>query len=308
MESITKFYAHGKLLITGEYAVLDGALALAIPTKKGQWLEVEYSTNSDNLYWVSKDEDGGVWFEAVFSKKLEILNTSSPEIADKLKSILEACQTLNPSFIKKMEGSRVTTLLEFNRYWGLGSSSTLLHLMGQWAQVNSYKLLEMTFGGSGYDLACAEANSPILYQIIDAQPQIHPVVFSPNFTDNLFFVYLGKKQVSSKEITKYAELKINRKSLCKEVSELTLKVAEAKSLLAFSMALKKHEELLSAAMKRPTIQSEYFGEINGVVKSLGAWGGDFVLFVGQDSELAKFRKLGYTTILKWENMLIPASN
>ena len=28
-----KFYSHGKLLITGEYAVLDGAKAIALPTK-----------------------------------------------------------------------------------------------------------------------------------------------------------------------------------------------------------------------------------------------------------------------------------
>ena len=35
------FYAHGKLLITSEYLVLDGAEALALPTVYGQSLEVE---------------------------------------------------------------------------------------------------------------------------------------------------------------------------------------------------------------------------------------------------------------------------
>ena len=30
------FYSNGKLLITGEYVVLDGAKALALPTKYGQ--------------------------------------------------------------------------------------------------------------------------------------------------------------------------------------------------------------------------------------------------------------------------------
>ena len=34
------FYGHGKLLLTGEYAVLDGAKALSIPTRFGQSLEV----------------------------------------------------------------------------------------------------------------------------------------------------------------------------------------------------------------------------------------------------------------------------
>ncbi len=34
------FYSNGKLLLTGEYLVLDGAKALALPTKMGQNLQV----------------------------------------------------------------------------------------------------------------------------------------------------------------------------------------------------------------------------------------------------------------------------
>ena len=40
METQT-FYSNGKLLITGEYVVLDGAKALALPTKFGQSLVVK---------------------------------------------------------------------------------------------------------------------------------------------------------------------------------------------------------------------------------------------------------------------------
>ena len=35
------FYSNGKLLLTAEYLVLDGAKALALPTKFGQDLEVK---------------------------------------------------------------------------------------------------------------------------------------------------------------------------------------------------------------------------------------------------------------------------
>jgi mevalonate kinase len=38
------FYSHGKLLITSEYAVLDGAKALALPTRLGQKLSVSKNT------------------------------------------------------------------------------------------------------------------------------------------------------------------------------------------------------------------------------------------------------------------------
>ena len=59
------FYSHGKLLISAEYAVLDGALALALPTKFGQSLEVE-STSDNTIHWKSISNSGNVWFEAEF--------------------------------------------------------------------------------------------------------------------------------------------------------------------------------------------------------------------------------------------------
>jgi mevalonate kinase len=43
------FYSHGKLLISSEYAVLDGAQALALPTKFGQTLKVESTSKKNNL-------------------------------------------------------------------------------------------------------------------------------------------------------------------------------------------------------------------------------------------------------------------
>jgi mevalonate kinase len=48
------FYSNGKLLITGEYLVLDGAKALALPTKFGQNLTVEEGANQE-ISWTSHD-------------------------------------------------------------------------------------------------------------------------------------------------------------------------------------------------------------------------------------------------------------
>ena len=60
------FYSHGKLLITAEYVVLDNALALAIPTKFGQFLEVE-KNNSNTITWKSFTNTNDVWFETEFN-------------------------------------------------------------------------------------------------------------------------------------------------------------------------------------------------------------------------------------------------
>ena len=63
-----KFYSHGKLLLSGEYVVLDGALSLAIPTKYGQSLIVE-QTEKLILNWKSFDENKTVWFQIHFETK-----------------------------------------------------------------------------------------------------------------------------------------------------------------------------------------------------------------------------------------------
>ena len=59
----------------------------------------------------------------------------------------------------------ITTKLTFPRAWGLGTSSTLISLIAQWAKCDPFELLFEAFGGSGYDIACATANSPISYQL-----------------------------------------------------------------------------------------------------------------------------------------------
>lgn len=42
--------ANGKLLLTGEYLVLDGALSLAFPTRKGQTLLAKKSEKK-GFFW-----------------------------------------------------------------------------------------------------------------------------------------------------------------------------------------------------------------------------------------------------------------
>ena len=56
------YYSNGKLLLTGEYVVLDGAKALAVPTKFGQLLNIKQGTNKQ-FKWTSLDFDATIWFE-----------------------------------------------------------------------------------------------------------------------------------------------------------------------------------------------------------------------------------------------------
>ena len=130
-----RYYSNGKLLLTGEYTVLDGAKALAIPTKFGQDLVVK-SINQPQLIWGSFTQDGTCWFEASFDlPKLRLSSAtfnsntegSSEFIAETLYNILLEAKKLNPDFLHTKGGYIVKTHLTFPQNWGLGSSSTLIN-------------------------------------------------------------------------------------------------------------------------------------------------------------------------------------
>ena len=194
---MTRFSAHGKILLTGEYLVLHGATALALPTKLGQTLSVE-TRRATSLQWDAY-KPNGLWFTASYNPEtLEVLDTTDPSKAEKLTRILQAVRSLNPQAFQL--GLNFETHLEFDPSWGLGSSSTLLSLLAQWSEVNPYELLKMTIGGSGYDIACATAHTPIHYKLQNGEPLMQPVEFNPPFADRLFLVYQGQKQHSSDEV------------------------------------------------------------------------------------------------------------
>src|SRR5690606_4686646 len=146
--------------------------------------------------------------------------TSENTIEQKLAEILYEANHLNPVFLDKAKGFEVKTYLTFPRLWGLGTSSTLINNIAQWAQVNPYELLKRTFSGSGYDFACASHNSPILYHLENEKPLVETVRFRPNFTQNLYFVYLNKKQNSRTAIANYKSKKLHISETVQHINQI----------------------------------------------------------------------------------------
>jgi mevalonate kinase len=300
-----ELYSNGKLLLTAEYAILDGAKGLALPTKFGQSLKLETS-NSETFEWKSLDENDTIWFSAQFSKiELKTIHTSDADISKRLANILLAAKQLNPSFLSsKTDYNSVEAKLTFPRDWGLGSSSTLIANIAQWANVNPYRLLTATFGGSGYDIACAQHNSPILYQRNEYKPLVSGVNFQPNFSDHLYFVYLNQKKNSRDAINNYRNLEFDRTALISKIDAITNKILTCKDLKEFAALLNTHETILSETLKSPTVKEILFSDYSGTIKSLGAWGGDFVLVTGTASQMTYFRNKGYSTILPYKEMIL----
>ena len=293
------FYSRGKLLLTGEYVVLDGALSLAIPSKLGQHLTVQPITGS-KLIWNSINKDGKIWFQDSFSLNRGIIKGDKKnEISKRLANILSAAKNLNEGFLKSNIGFKVTTKLEFSRSWGLGTSSTLINNIALWANFDAYKLLEMTFGGSGYDIACAQNNSALTYQLKGDDKQINLVNFNPEFKRQLFFIHLNKKQDSRKGISTYNLQKKEITNSISEISKITSKVLTCDNLNDFETLVTEHEAIISDIIKIKPVKETLFNDYNGAIKSLGAWGGDFILATGSLEEMKYFKNKGYNTILSF---------
>ena len=299
-----EFYSNGKLLMTGEYAVLDGAKAWAIPTKYGQSLSV-METESKKIEWKSLDDKDRVWFEAIYDlESMTEISSSNSEISQTLHKILIEAQKLNPHFLTDGLGYTIESKLTFPRDWGLGSSSTLINNIAQWANINPYQLLEKTFGGSGYDIACAQHNTPIIYQLENRKPTVQAVNFNPDFKDQLFFIHLNKKQNSREGISQYRQLNFNTKELVNNIGDITSKMVSCHNLVTFETLMDQHETILSNTLKTPTVKKSLFDDYTGSIKSLGAWGGDFILVTGDKTASTYFKQKGYSTIIPYSEMIL----
>lgn len=309
-----RYFSHGKLLLTGEYVVLDGALSLGLPTKYGQSLHIE-SVSESQLSWRSLDEKGAIWFEALFNTVNNDIVTSfskDQNISDRLIQILNVAKQLNPSFLNLNTGLKVTTKLDFDNSWGLGTSSTLINNIAQWAQVDPYMLLEQTFGGSGYDIACAQHDKPISYQILNVsniadnakKRHIAEVDFNPPYAEHLYFVHLNKKQNSREGIRHYHTEKRNFSSAVDDISTITSEVIASRTLSDFEVLISEHEHLISMITKQTPVKTLLFSDFEGHIKSLGAWGGDFILVTSKSDPSTYFKDKGYQTVIPYNDMIL----
>lgn len=300
------FYSNGKLLITGEYLVLDGAKAFALPTKMGQNLIIEEGSNNE-INWKSYDFDESIWFEdtLLFSDISKEINPENESVKNTLTTILHEAFKLNPDFIINSDGYTITTELGFPKSWGLGTSSTLINNIAQWLNIDAFTLLKNSFGGSGYDIACAQNDSPIVYKLEQGNPVIEKVTFNPEFIQDLYFVYLNKKQSSKSAIAAYNMNKKNNLPRTIALNDLiTSEVLKATTIQSFASAIQKHEVQMSIILETPTIKESLFPNFNGVIKSLGAWGGDFVMVIATENPSDYFISKGYQTIIPYDEMIL----
>lgn len=304
MSNKRSFYSNGKLLITGEYLVLNGAHALALPTKFGQLLHIS-PLEQQTIIWQSFDQDGSCWFETqlAFTDIKQKINFEEDPIKQTLIHILHYAFKQNPTFLEN-QGYTIQTELTFPRNWGLGTSSTLINNIAQWLQIDAFQLLRESFGGSGYDIACAQNDTAILYQLENELPHVQIVSFDPKYKEQLYFVYLNQKQNSRHAIQHYMNKQAFLQKETEKINAITQDLLVSNEMVHAAQLLEKHEIILSTILELPTVKERLFPDFKGTIKSLGAWGGDFVLVVSEENPTSYFKNKGYETILKYEEMIL----
>lgn len=299
-----KYHSNGKLLLTGEYLVLQGAESIALPLNKGQTMAVK-PIEGEQIIWESY-YNGDKILEAIFSNKnLKKLQTNDDEKADFIQQLLNKALEYIPA-LPRIPGYHIKTTLDFPFEWGLGSSSTLITNLAEWLNINPFRLNRDITKGSGYDIACAKSNNPILYKIQDKYPEYHEIDLSPPFQDHLYFFYTGRKKSSLSEVQKFWDEEKDYSHLFPEINAINHQIIQSKTLRVFENALINHEKIISSVLNKKTVQEEFFPDFKGVIKSLGAWGGDFVLVTweGKESELKEyFNNHGMEIMFSWKGLV-----
>ncbi|MDT8393743.1 MAG: GYDIA family GHMP kinase [Bacteroidales bacterium] len=327
------FYSNGKLLITGEYLVIKGALALAVPCAMGQEMivKIEQGTCLDpsadkpivnpkpseeqnpeykdkgSIRWKSF-YDKKCWFDATFMLPgLEVVTASNNRTAAYVQKLMIEAIKLNPENIDEQSHYLIENLLEFSPDWGLGSSSSLISNIAAWFGIDTYTLYGKLHKGSAYDIACARAKGPIWYSKLPGQPVIRHIDFNPGFAYNLAFVYSGQKQDSELSVGSFLENIIVNAEDIERISAISQALPMAKTLRKFDALINEHEKIMSRVLGKPSVKSVRFADFPGSIKALGAWGGDFLLAsseIGFDKIKMYFSKQGLDIVFNWKEMVM----
>jgi mevalonate kinase len=294
-------------LLTGEYLVLHGASALAVPTRFGQSMEVETMPGLPFIQWTGRILSES-WFNAELSlPDLKIIKTNDHEIANNLQEILKVCRKYKPAHFDPHTGYKIRTDLDFDIEWGLGSSSSLLSNLAYWLDTDPFELYFNLHSGSGFDIACARASHPILYRLEEKLPQVSASNFDPPFKDKIYFIYLGRKQNSARSVQEYLLRERPGKKSIDRISSLTHGMSATHSFEEFGLFIREHEEILAGILKKEAIKNSSFPDFNGEIKSLGAWGGDFVMVTwnGSQEDLKDyFKHYGLQVIFPYSELIL----
>ena len=298
--------ANGKILLTGEYLVMVGAKALALPVRFGQSMHIE-PAGYPHIHWSSR-ENGTTWFTCdLDTRTFSIITSTDIQIATRLCEILRAAKKITPGFPVEKGGLDIRVEANYPLRWGLGSSSTLISLIASWAGVDKFELFRMVSKGSGYDIACTDRDLLLFYQLKSGKINVGDAHPGKALLNNACFAFLGKKQETAEEVDAFLYNKNYKNSDIERISELSESICIANDPSILCSLMGEHEEILGRILKKKRIGKRFPG-FPGSVKSLGAWGGDFAMFASEKgNEFIKtwLTQQGFINIFSYDDIMVP---
>jgi len=292
------FSASGKLLLFGEYLVLRGSKCLAVPLQAHQTLSIT-NLAEDILIWDCFEGDHQ-WLTIQFDSDLNIVSTSDEGKALITKHLLSLIKKEQPGL--KFTGRRFKFYINFHRHYGFGTSATFISLLSQWSGVDKYFLLDHSFKGSGFDVAAATANGPVIYEM--EERKVNSVEIKKDISNHLLFIYSGKKQYSHKEVNLFSSLQSSPAAI-DEMNEIVIAATKCDDIKIFESLMQRSESLLSGILKSKPVKNLLFDDYPFSVKSLGAWGGDFLMATYRDENKAReyFISKGFNVIFNYQELV-----
>ena len=268
-----------------------------MPTSFGQHLSVESHHGPEHVLWEALNHDNQQWFSAGYDREGRVLHSSSTAMAEKLQRFLAPVRN-SKAWNAPV---RVQTRVDFPRRWGLGTSSTLCALLAQWAEVDAFSYRKL-HGGSGYDLACAQASGAISYALVDAEPEVISVQL-PEVLQSVVFVYRGVKQQTDSSLQLVGRKPFSL-AQCQEISQLSKAFLQTNTLDELESIIEQHELLIANHLGLERAIEGPFKGIRGQVKSLGGWGGDFVMLTRFEENRQWLEANGFNAIIPFETMAL----
>jgi hypothetical protein len=119
----------------------------------------------------------------------------------------------------------------------------------------------------------------------------------------LFFVYLNQKKNSREAIEAFKKQNIGEDQIA-YASKLTRSIIKAHSLIEFEQILNEHEDFISKILSVVPVKEKLFSDFQGSIKSLGAWGGDFVLATGNKHTPEYFKNKGFKVVMTYQEVVL----
>ena len=79
---------------------------------------------------------------------------------------------------------------------------------------------------------------------------------------------------------------------------------KANTLTEFERLINEHESFISNILGVVPVKEKLFPDFHGAIKSLGAWGGDFILATGDKDTPGYFKNKGFKLVMTYREMLL----